>query len=61
MNNKMIHIESITQNIIGMVIAFIILKCFGISTHQSIAIQSVFVVTSYIRSYLIRMFFAKYY
>ena len=53
------HIEALTQNIIGMIIAFIILKIFGMSFTESVLLQSVFFVTSYIRSYVIRRFFKK--
>lgn len=35
------HAETLTQNVLGLVIAFIILKLFGLSTTQSIQIQAV--------------------
>lgn len=54
------HAETLTQNIAGLVIAFIILKLFGMSTSESIQLQAVFFVTSYIRSYLIRRGFEVY-
>lgn len=53
------HIEALTQNIIGMIIAFIILKIFGMSFTESVLLQSIFFITSYIRSYVIRMVFKK--
>ena len=51
------HIEALTQNIVGMIIAFIILKLFGMSFTESVLLQSIFFVTSYIRSYAIRKLF----
>lgn len=53
----MSHIEALTQNILGMIIAFIILYLWGMSMSESIALQCVFFITSYIRSYLVRKFF----
>ena len=55
--NSLPHIEALTQNIIGMVIAFITLKMFGMSFTESVLLQSIFFVTSYIRSYAIRKLF----
>lgn len=51
------HAESLAQNIIGLIISFIILKIWGMSTSESIGLQAIFFITSYIRSYLIRRFF----
>lgn len=53
------HAETLTQNVLGLVIAFIILKLFGLSTSQSVQIQAVFFFVSYVRSYLIRRLFVK--
>lgn len=53
------HIESLTQNIIGIVVAFIILKLWGMPTFESIALQATFFCTSYVRGYLVRKFFRK--
>ena len=58
--NRLIHLEALTQNVVGLLIAFVILRLFGLSTEQSLLIQSVFFVTSYIRSYAIRYLFSKY-
>lgn len=55
--NSLPHIEALTQNIIGMIVAFIILKIFGMSFTESILLQSIFFITSYIRSYAIRRIF----
>lgn len=51
------HIEALTQNVVGLIIAFCILKAFGMSTEDSIALQMVFFVVSYARSFLIRKLF----
>ena len=51
------HIEALTQNIVGMVVAFIILNIFGMSFTESVLLQSVFFVTSYVRSFVIRRIF----
>ena len=65
-NNKVIgssllpHIEALTQNILGMIIAFIILYLWGMSMSESIALQCVFFITSYIRSYLVRGVFKRF-
>ena len=55
--NSLPHIEALTQNIVGTIIAFIILKMFGMSFTESFLLQSVFFVTSYVRSYVIRRVF----
>lgn len=51
------HIEALTQNVFGLIITFCILKAFGMSTEDSIALQMIFFVVSYARSYLIRKLF----
>lgn len=53
----MSHGETIAQNVIGLIISFIILRIYGMSTSESIGLQSIFFVTSYVRSYLIRRYF----
>ena len=53
------HIEALTQNMLGMIIAFIILYLWGMSVSDSILLQAVFFVTSYIRSFLVRGVFRK--
>ena len=57
--NYLPHIEALTQNIVGMIVAFIILKLFGMSFTESVLLQSIFFITSYIRSYVIRGVFKK--
>lgn len=51
------HAEALAQNIIGLIISFIILKLWGLSTSDSLGLQVIFFITSYTRSYLIRRFF----
>lgn len=53
------HAEALAQNIIGLLISFVILKLWGLSTSDSLGLQAIFFVTSYLRSYLIRRFFNK--
>ena len=52
--NLLPHAEALTQNILGMIIAFAILHLWGMSMSESVALQCVFFITSYIRSYLVR-------
>lgn len=52
--------EALTQNIVGMLIGFLILTWYGLSVKQSIGLQSIFFVTSYIRSFVIRRLFDRF-
>ena len=52
--------EALTQNIFGMLIGFLILTWYGLSVKQSIGLQSIFFVTSYIRSFVIRRLFNRF-
>ena len=56
-DKKLSHLESLTQNILGLLIAFIILKIWGLSTTESVQLQAIFFVTSYLRSYFVRRTF----
>ncbi|QHJ79221.1 MAG: hypothetical protein [Caudoviricetes sp.] len=51
------HAETITQNIVGLLIGFIILNCFGLTASESVQLQAVIFATSYLRSYVIRRVF----
>ena len=53
------HAETLTQNVLGLIISFIILQAFGMTIEQSIQLQLTFFVVSYIRSYLIRRTFER--
>ncbi len=54
------HLETLTQNIVGLIIGFIILTCWGLSPSESVSLQFVIFVSSYIRSYIIRRCFNKF-
>lgn len=54
------HAETLTQNIVGLLIGFIILKFFGLTAAESVQLQAVFFMASYLRSYLIRRFFNRF-
>ena len=51
------HAETLTQNVIGLAVGFIILKWWGLSVSESFTLQAVIFITSYLRSYIIRRFF----
>ena len=53
------HAETITQNVLGLLIGFLILWWFGMSTSESLQIQAVFFFASYTRGYLVRRFFNR--
>lgn len=52
------HAETITQNVVGLVIGYIILKCFGLSNTESLHLQAIFFIASYTRGYFIRRIFS---
>ena len=51
--------ETLAQNIIGLLVGFVILRCFGLDTLESIHLQAVIFVASYVRGYVIRRCFNK--
>jgi hypothetical protein len=51
------HYEALTQNIVGLLFAFIVLTIFGVAPETSLKIQASLFVVSYIRSYSIRRFY----
>ena len=57
--NTLTHLETLAQIISGNIIALVILYFYGMSLQQSLSLQIVFFVTSYIRSYFIRRTFNK--
>ena len=57
--NQLIHLETITQIIVGNIVALVILYFYGMTLTQSLSLQVVFFITSYIRSYFIRKTFSK--
>ena len=59
-SNTLLHLEALTQNILGILIAFTILHLWGMSMSESVALQCIFFITSYIRSYLVRNVFKRF-
>ena len=57
--SQLIHLETLAQIIIGNIIALVILYFYGMTLTQSLSLQVVFFITSYIRSYFIRKMFIK--
>ena len=57
--NTLIHLETLAQILVGNVVALVILYFYGMTLTQSLSLQVVFFVTSYIRSYFIRKLFSK--
>ena len=57
--NTLIHLETLAQILVGNVAALVILYFYGMSLQQSLSLQIVFFITSYIRSYFIRRTFNK--
>jgi hypothetical protein len=51
------HAEAMTQNLLGLLIAFLVLQFFGVPFFTSLKIQGTLFVLSYIRSYGVRRFF----
>ena len=60
-NKHYAHLETITQNILGIIAGLIILRLFNIPFSDSIQLQVIFFVVSYIRSYCVRRVFSKLY
>ena len=57
--SQLIHLETLAQIVSGNIIALVILYFYGMSLQQSLSLQLIFFVTSYIRSYFIRRTFSK--
>lgn len=51
------HAETLTQNVIGQILAFVILHIYGMPIADSLQLQLVFLIVAYVRGYLIRRFF----
>ena len=54
-----LHIETLTQMVVGLILGFVILRIFGLTNSQSITLQFIFFVVSYVRSYSIRWLFKE--
>ena len=57
--STLIHLETLAQILVGNVVALVILYFYGMTLTQSLSLQVVFFITSYIRSYFIRKIFIK--
>ena len=57
--NQLIHLETITQILVGNIVALVILYFYGMTLTQSLSLQVIFFITSYVRSYFIRKAFSK--
>ena len=58
--STLIHLETLAQILVGNVVALVILYLYGMTLTQSLSLQVVFFITSYIRSYFIRRTFNKF-
>lgn len=54
------HAETICQNVVGMLIGFMIMHLWGLPFGESVKLQIVFLFASYIRGYTIRRLFNNY-
>ena len=57
--NTLIHLETLAQILVGNVVALVILSLYGMTLTQSLSLQVVFFITSYVRGYFIRKMFIK--
>ena len=57
--NQLIHLETLAQIVVGNIVGLVILYFYGMTLAQSLSLQVVFIITSYIRSYFIRKAFSK--
>ena len=57
--SQLIHLETLAQILVGNVVALVILYFYGMTLTQSLSLQVIFFITSYIRSYFIRRTFNK--
>lgn len=55
----LIHAEALSNTIIGIIISTIVYYLWGIPFSESILLQIVFFILSYLRGYLIRCIFSK--
>ena len=54
-----LHIETLTQMLVGLVLGYVILRAFGLTNSQSITLQIIFFVVSYARIYTISWLFKE--
>ena len=58
--SHLMHLETLAQILVGNIVALVILYFYRMTLTQSLSLQVVFFITSYIRSYFIRKMFSKY-
>ena len=56
-SHKLAHLEALTQNVVGLLISFIVMKLLGVDLVTVLYIQVTLFILSYIRSYYIRKLF----
>lgn len=54
------HAETIAQNVVGQMLAFVILWAYGIETATGLQLQATFLVVAYLRGYMIRRAFDRF-
>ena len=54
-----LHIETLTQMLVGLILGYVILRAFGLTNSQSITLQFIFFVVSYARSYTTSWLFTE--
>lgn len=55
----MSHGETIAQNVVGQILAYIVLRCFGIEGPMQWQLQGTMFVVAYTRGYIIRRLFNR--
>lgn len=53
-------IEALTQNVVGLLVAFVVMRLYGLPLTHTLALQGIFFILSVVRSYLIRLYFSRY-
>lgn len=51
------HAETLAQNVVGQLIAFVVLHAYGIETATGLQLQVTFLIVAYARGYAIRRAF----
>lgn len=54
------HAETITQNVVGQILAYFILWGYGVESSTGLKLQLTFFVVAYARGYIIRRVFNRY-
>lgn len=56
-NCRLAYAEALAQNVVGLLVAFIVMKLLNVQTDTVLQIQVTLFILSYIRSYYIRKLF----